>query len=98
MARLSKADMAEAKLRSRDWAAYLVRDHGAGAEAKLAESLAKPNLTALKRYQLKCTARALAVRRKRDITQSRSRALVAYKAPLFSLTRIAGLFGIKVRP
>ena len=97
MARISKRDMAEAKLRSRDWAAYMVRDHGNEAEAKLAESLTKANLTALKRYQLKCTVKAPALRRKRDRARSRSTALVAYKPPLLSLTRIAGLFGIRSR-
>jgi len=94
MGRPSKRNMDEAKLRSRDWAAYLVRDHGFDAETKLAEYLSEPGLSDLKRYQLKCTAKALAARRKRDRTRASSTALVVYNTPLFSLARIGRILGI----
>ena len=61
-----KLEEADINRRATDLAFYLIRDHGDGAEAALAERLNQTGLTKSDRKRLRLTAVELAVRRKRD--------------------------------
>lgn len=61
-----KLEEADVHRRAIDLAFYLIRDHGDGAEAALAERMRQPGLTSADRKRLKATGTALAERRKRD--------------------------------
>jgi hypothetical protein len=98
LTRLSKQDRQEAKLRSRDHAAFLVRDHGNAAEEVLRAARSRKGLTDLKRYQLKCIAGALVDRRRRDRAKARSTALAKREPSAFSLAGIARMLGLSKRP
>lgn len=61
-----KLEEADVRRRAIDLAFYLIRDHGDGAEAALAERLRQPALTSADRKRLKLTETELAERRRRD--------------------------------
>lgn len=61
-----KLEDADIRRRAIDLAFYLIRDHGEGAEAALAERLRQPGLTSSDRKRLKCTEVELYERRQRD--------------------------------
>lgn len=61
-----KLEEADIRRRAIDLSFYLIRDHGDGAEAALAERLRQPGLTSADRKRLKLTATELSERRKHD--------------------------------
>lgn len=94
LGRLSKFDRREARLRSGDRAAFLIRDHGDHAEEELRVALSRCDLTPRKRYELKCVAVALATRRKRDLARAKATALVAYQPSMFSVAGVLRVLGL----